>query len=134
MKYSNKYREIPDGNMEQFMKIVDLCFENNIKLVLVSFPTQNAWGYRKHNTIDKLARENNLEFLDLNLVDLKIDWRIDTKDDGSHLNYTGAKKVSDYIGNYLQETGLVSSHKNDINYKSWQKAFEIYKKNLLNNN
>lgn len=133
MKYSNKTREIPEGNLDYFEKIVNKCNDNNVKLVLVSFPTQNAWGYRKHNTIQNVADEYNLEFIDLNLIDLGIDWHVDTKDDGSHLNYTGAKKVSHFIGNYLKETGLLTDHRNDKDYESWKKAYKIYAKNLTNN-
>ena len=131
MKYSKKLREIPKGNLDYFEKIIKVCEENDVQLVLVSFPTQNAWGYRKHNTIEKVAQEHNIEFIDLNLVDLGIDWRIDTKDNGSHLNYTGAKKVSSYMGNYLKETNLFTSHKDDPNYKSWEIAYKKYAKNLI---
>ena len=134
MKYSKKLRDIPEGNLDYFEKIVDICNSNNVKLILVSFPTQNAWGYRKHNTIVKVAEEHDIEFIDLNLVDLGIDWYVDTKDDGSHLNYTGAKKVSHYIGNYLKETGLFTDHRNDQEYESWNIAYKKYEKNKLGDN
>ena len=133
MKYSKHYDKIPNQNLPYLKKIIKLCKKNNVKLVLVSLPTQKSWQYKKHNTTKKIAQENNLEFIDLNLVDLNINWETDTKDNGSHLNYLGAKKVSDYIGNYLKDTKLIEDHRNDNNYKSWYRAYKKYEKNSVNN-
>lgn len=131
MMYSKLYDEIPEQNLPYVKKIIKLCKENNVKLVLVSLPTQKAWQYQKHNTTEKIAKENDLEFIDLNLVDTGINWETDTKDNGAHLNYLGAKKVSDYIGNYLKETNLIIDHRNDKNYKSWDRAYQKYQKNSV---
>lgn len=132
MHFSNKYEMIPEQNIHYIEKIIDLCKENNVKLVLVSMPSQKSWRYKKHNTASKIALENNLEFIDLNLINLNIDWKTDTKDNGSHLNYLGAKKVSNYIGKYLMNTNLVVDHRNDIRYESWYKALEKYRKASFN--
>lgn len=128
MKPSNEVRPIAKENSEYFNKIVDLCEKNNTKLVLISFPTQTTWSYKKHNAIAKIAKEKNLEFIDLNLIDLKIDWEKDTKDKGSHLNYRGALKVTKFVGNYLKELDLLKDKRNDPEYDSWNKAYEMYKK------
>ena len=133
MIYSKYFDEIPEQNLPYLKKIIDLCKKNNVKLVLISLPTQKSWQYKKHNTTEKIAKENDLEFIDLNLVDLNINWETDTKDNGSHLNYLGAKKVSDYIGNYLKETKLIKDHRSDNNYKSWYRAYKKYEKNSVNN-
>lgn len=126
MKPSKELRVIPNNNIEVFNKIVSLCQKNNVKLVLISFPTQTAWGYKKHNIIAKIASENNLEFIDLNLVDLGIDWQIDTKDNGSHLNYHGALKATKYIGEYLKELEMLEDKRKNPEYESWDKAYEKY--------
>lgn len=133
MKYTEGYVPIPEQNMKYVKKIIKLCKDNDVKLVLVSLPTQKSWFYRRHNTTEKIAKDNNLEFIDLNLIDLGINWETDTKDQGGHLNYLGAKKVSDYIGNYLKETKLIEDHRNDKNYKSWYRAYNKYKKNSVEN-
>ncbi len=129
MSGSKKKREILDGNLKYFEDIVKLCEENNIHLVLVAFPTQTTWSSKKHNAIIELQEKYDFDFLDLNLVDIGIDWATDTKDAGSHLNYKGAKKVSNYIGNYLERTGLLEDHRNDEKYESWNRAYKQYYKN-----
>ena len=62
--------------------------------------------------------------------DLEIDWATETKDKGNHLNYWGAKKVSDFLGKYMESLGILENHKNDPYYKSWHTAYSIYKEKL----
>ncbi len=127
--YMNKKKlttKIPKVNLEIFDRIVELCNKNNAKLVLISLPTQKTWNYERHEVAVKLAKNKNIEFLDLNLVDIGIDWEVDTRDKGSHVNSYGSKKVSKYIGNYLKETNLLTNHKNDAKYKTWHEAYKLY--------
>jgi len=130
-KYTDKVRKLPEGNIEYFEKIVDLCNKNNIKLVLISTPTQVSWNYPRHNAAFLVAEKYNLEFIDLNLDNpLNIDWTKETKDRGGHVNYLGARKVSAFIGEYLKKSNLIEDHRNDPKYEDWNKAYEEYKKDL----
>ncbi len=129
MSGSKKRREIIKSNLQTFDDIVKLCEENNVKLVLVAFPTQSTWSSKKHNSTQDLAEKYGLEFIDLNLVDLGINWETDTKDAGNHLNYKGAIKVSKYIGNYLESTNILKDHRKDEKYKSYINAYRIYYQN-----
>lgn len=128
MSGSKVAREFPKGNLEIFDKIVKLCEDNNIKLVLVAFPTTSTWSSKKHNAIDQLVEKYGFEFLDLNLMDLGINWETDTKDAGNHLNFKGAIKASNYIGSYLESTGMLVDHRDDEKYASWNKAYQRYYK------
>lgn len=119
--------QIPESNLAYLDKIQELCEENEAKLILLSNPTQKTWNYSKHLTISQLAEEKNIEFIDLNVdVSLEIDWKTETKDGGRHINFMGAKKVSKYIGNYLEETNLLEDHRDDNKYNDWNLAFEKY--------
>lgn len=130
LKPTQDVSEMLSTNLEYFEKIIKLCDDNNIKLVLVSFPTQKSWSYKKHNGIVELIKKYNIDFLDLNLEDLNIDWASDTKDEGGHLNYLGAKKVSEYIGKYLESTELLTDHRNNKEYKQWDEALLKYKQKV----
>lgn len=130
---SSKYIEVNDNkdyiyeeNAENFEKIYNLCKENDIKLVLISIPSQKSYKYEKHNMLTELANQYNIDYIDLNLIDLGIDWKTDTKDAGSHLNRTGAVKVTMYLGNYLKETNLLTDYRDNKKYASWNEAYEIY--------
>lgn len=127
MDNKNKTETIPSVNIEYFNKIIDLCNSNNIKLVLFGVPSMKSWSYAKDQKIEELSKEYSLEFIDLNNI-LEIDWGNETKDEGSHLNYSGAKKVSHYLGNYLFENNLVVNHKDDEKYDDWNLAYSKYQR------
>ena len=68
----------------------------------------------------------------MNLIndEIKIDWTKDTRDKGDHLNHTGAVKASEYLSRYLEESKLLSDHRNDNNYKSWNELYKRYLKQM----
>lgn len=129
--YVRKTRErqkIGDQPLMYLNKIVDLCKENDIQLILYSAPTPLCWTYEKHNAAAAFAKKNALPYIDLNLhtAKLGIDWSRDTRDRGNHLNYYGAKKVSDYMGLYLSTHTDLTDHRKQKQYLSWNKALKKY--------
>ena len=129
MEDKKEEETIPAVNLDYFNKIIAICNENNIKLLLFGVPSMKSWTYAKDKKISELANEYNLTFMDLNVNNLlDINWEKETKDEGSHLNYKGAKKVSHYLGNFLYENNLVEDHKEDEKYKDWNKAYKKYER------
>lgn len=132
INYSDEKRKLKADNIEYFEKILDLCKKNNIKLILLSVPTSKNWNYKKHNAIGELSKKYNLEFIDLNLdSNIDIDWENDTQDEGDHLNYYGALKVTEQLGKYLYDLKSIESHKDDKNYKKWNDDYDKYYKKYL---
>lgn len=120
MKESGDIKEVEELAQEYLKKIHTLCEENNAELILVSVPSAKNWNYAKHNGVQKLAEENRLKYLDLNLAEeIEIDWKTDTKDGGDHLNFDGAKKVTKYIGKYFSEQFRLTDHRTDEKYQNW---------------
>ena len=118
-------------NIEYFDNMIKLCEENDIELVLLAVPSQKSWSFTKYSMVKLLADSKGLEFIDFNIDnDLDIDWATETKDKGNHLNYWGAVKVSAYLGEYMEKTGLLTDHRGDSEYKSWATAYGIYKEKL----
>lgn len=119
--------DFPKGNIEYLKQMKELCDENNIKLVILTTPSQKTWNEKRHNNAAKIAKELDIEFIDLNIENpTKINWEKDTKDEGDHLNYKGALKVSDYVGKYLKETNLFDDKRQNKKYASWNNAYENY--------
>lgn len=113
-------------------RIVWFCRQNDIQLVLLSVPSSVNWDYEKHNAIQTLADQNQVPYLDLNLMtdEVPIDWGMDTRDQGDHLNYYGAVKVSAYLGDYLSEEYGLADHRGDERYASWDDALKRYQKEV----
>lgn len=111
-------------------KIVELCKERGIRLILYCVPSPLNWNYSKHNAVADYAAENNLTFLDLNLMTdkLAVDWAQDTYDEGDHLNFFGAMKVTRYIGTYLHQNTELADHRKDSIYAAWNDKLQAYLK------
>lgn len=99
------------------------CEHHGAKLLLVTTPNTLNWDYCRHNAMEAAAQELGLEYLDMNLMteEIPIDWNTDTLDEGDHLNYFGAVKVSDYMTGYLIKTGLFEDKRQDEQYSRWNK-------------
>ncbi|MDU1313102.1 MAG: hypothetical protein E6940_03465 [Clostridium septicum] len=130
IKETDSVEKIKKVPMYYLNKIVELCNEKNIQLILYTSPTPVNWTYEKHNSIEAFAKENKLPLIDLNLKNdkLRIDWSKDTYDTGDHLNFFGAKKVTNYIGDYLSKNTNLIDHRKNEKYSSWHETWDEYLK------
>lgn len=103
MKKTKKKRTVKKDISSYLEQIVTLCEENQAKLLLVSTPSPKNWNYKKHNGVQEWADSHSIDYIDLNLEEgVKINWKKDTKDGGDHLNLSGAKKVTSFMGEYFR--------------------------------
>lgn len=132
MDYTDERKSIPLLNAEYVKSIASKCKQNNIKFILLSTPSTKNWSMKKHNGIEKLAQELDIEYIDLNLMNdsIKIDWNKDTYDKGDHLNYSGAKKVSEFLGDYLTNEIEFQGDYTDIVCEKWDEAYTRYFKTI----
>lgn len=128
MKPTDKVAEIPALNIQYVREMKQFCDENGSRLVLVSTPSTVNWNFQRHNGIQKLANDIGCEYIDLNLMNdrIQIDWSKDTRDKGDHLNHFGAVKVSRFLSEYLKETGLLTDHREDPAYAKWNDSLKKY--------
>ena len=129
MKPTAEVKEIEKLNSRYVKSIKTLCEENGAKFLIISVPNQKCWSYAKHNGISELASSLDVKYLDMNLLNdhINIDWQTDTRDKGDHLNYSGAKKLSAFLGSYLKENYSLPDRRSDSNYKSWNQALDRFK-------
>lgn len=117
---------------EYMDKIINLCNENGIQILLVSTPSPVNYNFKKYNALKEYAKENNLKYLDMNLKvkKLGINWESDTLDKGDHLNLLGAQKITGYFGDYLKSRYNLLDHRKDKKYEMWNRDAEDYEKKL----
>lgn len=125
----NNASEIYFTNQYYFEQLVKLCEENNAELILVSAPSHKNWSYARHDKVQALADKYSLEYLDFNYYcdELGIDWSMDTKDKGDHLNYFGAVKVTAYLGEWLHNNYELPDHRQDPAYSDWNECLERFR-------
>ncbi len=116
--------EIHEDNLYYLKKITDFAEANGVKLLVTALPSPVNYDRSRHDSIQKWAEENGVDFIDLNLLtdEMGIDWATDTKDGGDHLNLSGSKKVSAYLGNYIAEHYSLKDHRDEESFKDWSEA------------
>lgn len=113
-------------------KMIELCRKNDIELLLIELPSAESWSEDLSNKTFEFAKENNLEFIDLNLnaEEFGFDWKTDSSDGGDHLNIYGATKVSKYLGKIIKEKYDIPDRRNDEEYKEWYNDSKIYHEDI----
>lgn len=139
MKRDHSNQQIGENCLKYLEKIINICKERNIQLLLIEIPSADSWSKELSDKTNTFAEQHGLEFIDMNLNanDFGFDWKLDTSDGGDHLNVYGAEKVSRYLGKIIQEKYDILDHRNDLKYEEWNKDSEIYhddKKKLEYNN
>ena len=128
MKKNKNFSKISKQNIYYLKRMKNLCEKKGIDFLMVSTITLKSMNYARHNAFSKIANDEKIKYIDLNLVDdIKIDWEKDTYDSGEHLNYNGAQKVSKYMGKYLQDEYDLKNRKNDEKYKNWNEYLKNFK-------
>lgn len=128
MKPSTERKQVSGRNQRYLKKIQALCQEHGAELILFSTPSTKNWDWKRHNGVAQLAAEQELEYIDLNLLreQVPINWKTDSKDRGDHLNYNGAQKVTTYLGTYLAEKGRFQDHRPDSAYENWNRCAQQF--------
>ena len=128
MKQKLDNESVPARNRSYFKEIKSYCEEHGAKLILFSCPTTKHWNQARHNNVAKFSKDLGVDYIDLNTMQdkIKINWKKDTRDKGDHLNYFGAVKITDYLGKYLSELGVLTDHRNDDTYESWNIASQKF--------
>ena len=127
MEASNNIEEINRTTEFYLYKIMSLCKKNNIDILFLSIPCPTSWNSIRHNAVENFANNCNVQFVDLNesISDVAIDWSTDLRDD-IHLNYSGAKKVSQYFADYLNQNYQFTDHRSDESYIGWNEDLQTY--------
>ena len=118
--------------LDYFERIVSLCREKEIELVLVKAPT-DSWRYPWHDEYEAkavaLAEQYALAYYNFlnDFEAIGLDFSTDTYDAGLHLNVHGAEKLTAYFGNILDETyDLTDGRQDDTLAAAWQEDIARY--------
>ena len=116
----NKNQEIMEKEREYLIKIIKLCEEEKLPLMLLKTPALERHDAQKiYKTVAEIADVHSLPFINMNLMDNELgitenDWSLDR-----HMNGEGARKVADWLGKYLTENYDLTDHRGDTAYDSW---------------
>ncbi|HAN50435.1 MAG TPA: hypothetical protein DCP96_01895 [Lachnospiraceae bacterium] len=121
--------QITGESIKCLEKIREACDQAGARLVLYSAPSPKCYPEKKLAYLKKFAKEQGLTYYDLNKESklMGIDWNVDTRDSGDHLNTAGAVKTTKYVGKLLEENYDLPDHSKDPEIaSSWNKLYEKY--------
>lgn len=117
---------------EYLRKIIELCQENEIEIILTALPYSPSDMYQRWlNSAAVIAEKYGAPYLDYNVEDTFVNFHTDYFDD-AHLNSSGNRKATFVLGKYLaEECGLGNSH-DEKTASVWDKDYKKYMKFKLN--
>lgn len=107
--------------------MIEECKSRGIDVLLtfIPYPISGESTWTDVNTIYDIAALHDVKYLDYMSLDV-VDFETDCYDPASHLNPSGAFKVTDYMGRYLRENYNIPDHRGDSAYDYWNHDYEDY--------
>lgn len=107
-------------------RIIEECQSRNIELLLVYLPySASAEEWQEAFCAEQMAEEYGvpyINFLELSVVDLEVD----SYDPHEHLNGSGGRKVTDYLGAYMDRHYELADHRGEAAYSGWDEDYRRY--------
>lgn len=107
-------------------RMIEECQGRDIEILLTYLPfpaSEEEWQEALY--AKQLAKEYGvscINFLDLQVVDLAVD----CSDADSHLNGSGGRKVTDYLGAYIEEHYEIADRRGGEDYAGWEEDYRRY--------
>ena len=118
-------------NMDYLDRIIRVCRDRDIRLLLTYIPfregeqEQNEAGY-----LGVVAADNGLDYLTPTELGQAIDWDADFRNgatnNNSHMNHSGARKLTRYIGQYIAVRYSLPDHRSEAEYAHWSDDYRGY--------
>ena len=115
-------------SLQYLERMITECRERGIDVLLTYLPfPATEEQHREANRVYETARKYGVGYL--NFLDLSvIDYDVDCSDPGSHLNPSGARKITDYLGNYISEQYHIRDKRSEAAFSRWNDDYRIYQK------
>lgn len=118
--------------VDYLCKMIELCQERDIEVLLtyLPFPATES-KLREANLVYDIAGLYGVRYINFFEGELLVDFDTDMADSDSHLNASGARKITEYLGEYMQENYGLTDRREDSAYNSWHEDYEAYAANKL---
>ena len=112
--------------MDYIQKFIALCQENDIVPIITYLPCETSvWSQKCCNRAMDMAKAQGALTLNLeyeNSLNNLTDWA----DGPDHVNPAGARKLTDAVGQFLQDSLSLPDRREEPAYGDWQRDLEAY--------
>ena len=117
---------LENRSMQYLIKTIELCKEQGIDVLLVNLPyPANEEDLIAANTVADVAEIYDVGYVNFFNMDV-VDYQTDMHDPDSHLNPSGALKITDYLGQILSEQYEIPDQRTNTEYETWKEDAEKY--------
>ena|GEM_PF-366517 len=113
--------------MQYLDRIIRTCRNRNIDVILTSLPYSfsETDDWQEINSAAGMAAAYDIPFINFfDVADIR--YSTDFHDPASHLNVSGAQKITEYLGSYLRNTMKLPDHRSDSTYRYWNDDYALY--------
>lgn len=127
--YSSEMRAVDDVHMYFLRELLEYVRKEKINVLFVSSPKSiKVQQAATCNTIFDILEEYGIAYIDFNSRENVEKYPFDRKEDfynSDHVNYYGAKKYTEYLGEYLYERYNLKDHRGDEDCIAWEGVSQI---------
>ncbi len=127
----DEYRATEENGQWGFVylrRIIEDCQKRGIDVLLVHLPYPASEEQQMDaNAVYYIAEEYGVDYIDFVSMDQVADYATDCFDAHEHLNPSGARKVSDYLGRYISEHYDIADHWGEEKYAAWETDAQTYR-------
>lgn len=132
------YTPISDDDMlkdnpvgaEYLKKMILDCQRRGIRVLLTYLPFEAEAHYQEEaNTTADIAKKYGVDYIDFLKTNSGINYETDlsdTKPYNGHLNPSGARKLTAYLGQYISTGYQLTDHRSDAAYSNWGADYDKY--------
>lgn len=119
--------ELGQEGLEEIEKFIQKCKAENIEVLLVTLPysadnEQRLYGAK----ISEVASKYRVNYINFNEKEFFVDEKTDFSD-LSHMNVSGAKKMTEFLGTYISENYDVPDRRTEKEYSDkWNEDYAAY--------
>lgn len=127
----DKIADIGEEGLEEIERFIRKCRSENIEVLLVTLPysvdnERRLYGIK----IEELASQYGVNYINFNEWEFFVDENTDFSDT-SHLNISGAKKMTEYLGDYISDHYDVPDRRTEKEYlDKWNEDYEAYREQV----
>ena len=123
----DEYAEEQGVGYSYLRAAIEACQSRGIDVLLVHLPYPASIDSQMHgNTVGGIAEEYGVGYVDFVRLDSVADYAVDCYDTESHLNPSGAQKVTAYLGDYIRRHYGLKDRRGDARYAHWHAEYDAY--------
>ena len=107
-------------------RAIEECQSRGIEVLVTFLPLYaDAHQQAAAEYAGKIAAEYGVDYINFFDLDL-VNYHIDFADSAGHLNTAGARKVTEYLGNYIAGRYGIPDHRGEAAYADWERDHLLY--------